>query len=122
MILPSIKFRGKGCRRRTDKRCRGGRLNRRAFVESRSGENVQCTHHRHLHIGRNAYRNHAASDFRAQTYARIKSLRNNIDKPAFADQFQSDIGIALFKYCQLRQQDFINGMLAGVMRTVPEGV
>lgn len=72
------------------------------------------THHRHLHIGRNAYRNHAASDFRAQTYARIKSLRNNIDKPAFADQFQSDIGIALFKYCQLRQQDFINGMLAGI--------
>ncbi|MCQ4034005.1 hypothetical protein FK513_30340, partial [Klebsiella pneumoniae] len=26
-----------------------------------------------------------------QTHARIESLRNNIDKPAFADQFQSDI-------------------------------
>ena len=69
---------------------------------------------RHLHIGRNTYRNHATPHFRAQTHARIETLRNNIDEPAFGDQFQADIGIALFKYRQLRQQNFINSVLAGI--------
>ena len=72
------------------------------------------TNNGHLHVGRNAYSNHATAHFRPQTNTRIESLGNNIDKPAFADELQSDIWVALFEHRKLGQKQFINSMLTGI--------
>ena len=71
-------------------------------------------HNCHLHIGRDAYRDHTLADFRPQADTCIESFLDDIDEPALIYQFKPDIRISLFKYRQLWQQAFINRVLAGI--------
>ena len=53
----------------------------RRLRETVAAKVLRCAHHRHLHVGGDAYRDHSLPHFRPQPHACIEALGDDVNEP-----------------------------------------